>query len=76
MKTSTPSHASRLRKIEMLSDEVHDLIQAIVPVVTAAASHAQTGRALEITAEIGFIPTLVSARIRTVDAATRRQSHG
>ena len=76
MKTSTPSHASRLRKIEMLSDEVHDLIQATVPVVTAAASHAQTGRDLEITAEIGFIPTLVSGRIRTVDAATRRQSHG
>ena len=54
----------------MLSDEVHDLIQATVPVVTAAASHAQTGRDLEITAEIGFMPTLVS------DAATRRQSHG
>ena len=77
MKTSMPSHASCLRKIEMLlSDEVDDLIQAIVPVVTVAASDAQTGRALEITAEIGLIPTLVSARIRTVDAATRRQSHG
>ena len=75
MKTSMPSHASCLRKIEMLlSDEVDDLIQAIVPVVTVAASHAQTGRALEITAEIGFIPTLMS--VRTVDAATRRQSHG